>query len=284
MTFISMSIAPKQARQDHLLRPASLLLFILVVLAVVFAVAWQYGWHGRLAFQESAADAQAQIEGARLMLRSGQYRGAERQLQPLLCNSAHPKYRDARILQWQIAMTEAMAQKSGSPARAHALYALRPMLRSLYTLGPWSAAQWRDFAHDAFAIGAYSLSAQAWMEAAQADPDRALADRKAAADAWAAGGDPVRGGQILLDLAVQSRDPDQAESLLVEGLRWIEGGAGAKAALVAGQAAMQRHPEWWQKRDLVLLLAHLALSAGRPKLAAQWLHAELLRGTARNKS
>lgn len=253
------------------------MLFALIVVAVVLGVAWQYGWHGRLAFRESGADAQAEIEGARLMLRSGQFRGAEQQLQPLLRDVGNPHYRDARLLQWQIAQTEALALPPGSVVRARALNALGPMLQSLYALGPWSAAQWQRFAQDASAIGAYGLSARAWMEAAKVEPDHALADRQAAAQAFAAGGEPAQGGRILLELAVQSRNSEEAETLLVRGLRWIEWGAGAKVALAAGEAVMQQHPAWWQERDLVLLMSRLALSAGRPDLAAKWLHAELLR-------
>ncbi|MEY2342364.1 hypothetical protein AB4090_09685 [Acidithiobacillus sp. IBUN Pt1247-S3] len=276
----SMSTAPERdrlANQARLLRPASVLLFVAIVLAVIFGVAWQYGWHGRLFFQESAADARAQLESAELMLRSGQYPAAQRQIAPILRDPRGPMYRQARLLQWRIAKTQALAIPADSPARQAAMLALRPQLAGLFALGDWSVDQWQGFAQDAFALGAYELSAQAWSEAAKLDPQQRTANMLAAVRAWAAGNQPAKAGDLLLQLAEQSQNGAQQKAFFLRGLAWLEGGKGAESALQAGQATLQKLPALWHDHDVVLSMARLALSAGRPELAAQWLHRELLR-------
>ncbi len=284
----SKSTAPERDRlassQTHLLRPASLLLFVAVVLAVIIGVAWQYGWHGRLLFQESAADARAQLESAELMLSSGQYPAAQRQIAPLLRDPHGPMYRQARLLQWQIATTRALAIPAASPARQAALLALRPQLAGLFALGAWPVAQWQDFAQQAFAIGAYELSAQAWLQAARLDPQQRSANLLAAVRAWAAGNQPAKAGDLLLRLAEQSEYGAQQKAFFLRGLAWLEGGKGAEAALRAGQTTLQKLPALWQDHAVVLTMARLALSADRPRLAAQWLQRELLRAAPAKKT
>ncbi|WP_308390067.1 hypothetical protein [Acidithiobacillus sp. AMEEHan] len=261
----------------HLLRPASLLLFVAIVLAVIAGVAWQYGWHGPLFFQETAADAQAHLESADLMLRSGQYTAARRQIAPVLREPDGPLYRQARLLQWRIDKTETLAIPADSPKREAALRSLRPQLAGLYAMGSWPLAQWQAFARDAYALGAYDLSAQAWLAAARADPHEREADQLAAAHAWAAGSQPAKAGALLLQLAAQSQDSARAKRWFLQGIRWIQGGKGAEAALQGAQSTLQRLPQLWQDHEVLLAMAELALSAGRPQLAAEWLRRELLR-------
>ena len=282
----SMSTA-RQADQAggraHLLRPASLLLFVAIVLAVIAGVAWQYGWHGHLFFQESAADARAHLESAELMLRSGQYSAAQRQIAPVLRDPHGPLYRQARLLQWRVAKTQALAIPADSPQRQAAMLSLRPQLAALYALGAWPLAQWHVFARDAFALGAYDLSAQAWLEASKLEPQQRSVDFLAAAQAWAAGNQPAKAGALLLQLAAQSHDSERAKHWFLQGIRWVEGGKGAEAALQVAQSTLQKLPQLWQDHEVVLAMAELALSADRPQLAAQWLHRELLRNVPSEK-
>ncbi len=281
-----MSTAPERdgEARAHLLRPASLAVFAILVCAVVFAVAWQYGWRGGLSFYDSAGDAQAQLQGAELMLQSGQYAAALRQIAPILANSQNPRYRQARLLQWQIARTQALAIPPQSPQRRRALSHLVPILDGLLRLGGWTPAQWRSLARDAAAVGAYRLSARFWTAAAATDPGSAQEDQRQAARALVAGGDPAAGGQILLNLAAVSADPAQQRSLFLQGGAWLEGGAGAALALTRCEAILARKPLLWQDRTIVLFMARLALAAGKPDLAARWLHRELLRSSGEESS
>ena len=285
--FASMSTVPERdaaGGQTRLLRPASLLLFVLIVLAVLAGVAWQYGWHGRIAFQESSADARAQLESAELMLRSGQYAAAERQIAPILGDPQGPMYRRACLLQWQIAKTRTLAFPPHSSARRTAMLALRPQLAALFTLGSWSAQQWRGFAQDAFALGAYELSAEAWSEAAKRQPSQRASDLLAAARAYAAGDKAAQGGQILLQLAEESAEEAQQKAFFLRGIVWLEGGAGARVALRSGQATLQKIPALWQDSQVVLVMSKLALANDHPQLAARWLHRELLRAAPAEKT
>ena len=281
-----MSIAPEPDVEVRmrLFRPASLLLFGVLVVAVIFAVAWQYGWHGRLAFSESAGDARAQIQSAALMLQSGQYRAAEEQLAPILKNPKNPLYRQAKLLQWRIARTQALAIPPQSPARQRAEAGLLPLLDGLLQLGGWTPPELRSLAKDAFAVGAYRLSAKFWIAAAKADPSFSMQGQWQAARALAAGGDAAAAGQILLDLAAKTPDPARQKALLFQGGQWLQGGAGAAVALTRCQALLARRPELWQDRQVVLFMSRLAMAAGQPALAAQWLHSELLRPEQAGKS
>lgn len=273
---VSMSIAPNppETEQTRLLRPASLGLFLVVVVAVVFGVAWQYGWHGLHAFQESAADARAQLQGAALMLRSGQYQAAEKQIAPLLADPRNPLYREGRWMQWQIAKTKTLALPPNSVARKRAVEHLQPVLLGLMHLGGWSASQWRELAQDAAAVGAYEISARAWLAAARIDPQSTEDSRNAAA-ALAAGGQAAKAGQILLNLVASAPNSAAQKQLFFQGAQWLEGGAGAALALARCREVLRQQPPLWQDRQIVLFMSRLAMAAGRPELAAQWLHAQL---------
>jgi hypothetical protein len=262
--------------QERLLRPATLPIFVLLVLAVVLGVAWQYGWRGRGAVEESAGEARAQLQSAVLMLQSGQYVGALGQIAPVLANPHNPLYPQARLLQWRIARTRALALPPGSPLQRQAEAQLRPILKGLLAQGGWNSSQWRDLARDAFAVGAYELSAKFWLTAARVDPDNSEQDQQKAAQALAAGGDAGAAGQIFLDLAANTSDPAQRRALFLQGGRWLEGGLGAPAALTRCRALLVRRPELWQERQVVLFMARLALAADQPDLAARWLQRELL--------
>lgn len=278
MLSMSMSIAPEpnpEAR-SRLLRPATVLFFALSVLLVVLAVAWQYGWQGRLGFHESDADARAQLQSASLMLRSGQYEAAYQQLHPLLEDPGNPLYHEGRLLQWHIAKTYALAQAPGSPARKRAMAALDVLLGTLYQEQPWTAIQWRIFAQDAFAIGAYKRSAEAWLNAAREDPASAYADKVSAARALFSGADGAAGGRILLSLASQEKNPVQQSHLFIQGVHWLEGSVGAPAALSAAENVLKKHADLWRDRQVLLLMARLAMADDKPELAARWLHARLL--------
>ncbi len=62
------------------------------------------------------------------------------------------------------------------------------------------------------------------------------------------------------------------------------GGAGAALALTRCEAILARKPLLWQDRTIVLFMARLALAAGKPDLAARWLHRELLRSSGEESS
>ena len=261
----------------RLLRPAGLLLFAAAVLAVILAVAWQYGWHGGLALRHSAAQARARLQSATLLLDSGQYRAAQAQLAPVLRDPRSRLYRPALLTRWRIALTEAFAHAAGTAPRRRAMRRLRPLLGQLIEAGRWPAAQWRSLAREAFAIGAYALSAKAWLAAARRDPASARQDRERAARAWAADGRGARGGRLLLALAARSHDPLRQRTFFLQGMGWLEGGAGAIAALAAGRATLAHLPSLWRDRAIVLFMARLALAAGQPQRAARWLSAALER-------
>ncbi|WP_348550138.1 hypothetical protein [Acidithiobacillus sp.] len=281
-----MSIAPERDAEARmrLFRPASLILFGVLVLAVVYGVAWQYGWHGGRSFNDSAGDAQAQLQSAALMLQSGQYAAAREQIAPILSNRKNPLYRRARLMQWQIARTRALAIPPQSPARRRAEAGLLPLLDGLLQLGGWTPPELRSLAKDAFAVGAYGLSAKFWIAAAKADPAFSQQDQWQAAQALAAGGDAAAAGQILLDLAAQTPNLARQKALLLQGGQWLQGGASAAVALTRCQALLVRRPGLWQDRKVVLFMSRLAMAAGQPVLAAQWLHSELLRPEQGRKS
>ena len=272
-----MYAAPDHADPGHgrLLRPAGLLLFAAAVLAVILAVAWQYGWHGGLAFRQSAAQARARLQSATLLLGSGQYRAAEAQLAPVLRDPRSRLFRAALLTRWHIELTLAFTHAPGSTPRRQAIRRLRPLLAQLLEEGRWPAAQWRRLAHEAFAIGAYALCAKAWLAAARRDPAAARPDQEAAARAWAADGRSARGGRLLLTLAAHSHDPVRQRAFFLQGMGWIEGGGGAIAALSAGRATLAHLPGLWRDHAIVLFMARLALAAGQPQRAARWLNAAL---------
>ena len=260
----------------RLIHPATVLLFALSILLVVLSVAWKYGWQGRLGFYESDAAAEAQLQSARLMLQDGQYNAAYRQLHPLLEEPTNPRYHEGRLLQWDIAKTYALAQAPGSQARKQAIVALDKLLGTLYQEQPWTVDQWRVFAQDAFAIGAYKRSAEAWLMQAQDDPASAYPDKISAARALFAGGNGAEGGQILLSLAETDKNRVNQRQLFMQGVHWLEGSVGAPAALSAAQNVLRKHPYLWRSQKVLLLMARLAMAAGKPKLAAHWLHANLI--------
>jgi hypothetical protein len=272
-----MYAAPDHADPGHgrLLRPAGLLLFAAAVLAVILAVAWQYGWHGGLAFRQSAAQARARLQSATLLLGSGQYRAAEAQLAPVLRDPRSRLYRAALLTRWHIELTEAFAHAPGAAPRRRAMRRLRSLLGQLVEAGRWPAAQWRRLAREAFAIGAYALSAKAWLAAARSDPASARQDRERAARAWAADGRSAQGGRLLLALAARSHDPVRQRTFFLQGMGWLEGDGGAVAALSAGQATLAHLPGLWRDRTIVLFMARLALAAGQPQRASRWLSAAL---------
>ena len=272
-----MYAAPDHADPGHgrLLRPAGLLLFAAAVLAVILAVAWQYGWHGGLAFRQSAAQARARLQSATSLLGSGQYRAAEAQLAPVLRDPRSRLYRAALLTRWHIELTEAFAHAPGAAPRRRAMRRLRSLLGQLVEAGRWPAAQWRRLAREAFAIGAYALSAKAWLAAARSDPASARQDRERAARAWAADGRSAQGGRLLLALAARSHDPVRQRTFFLQGMGWLEGDGGAVAALSAGQATLAHLPGLWRDRTIVLFMARLALAAGQPQRASRWLSAAL---------
>ena len=259
----------------RLVRPAGLVLFAVAVLAVILAVAWQYGWHGGLGFQESSAQARARLQSATLLLGSGQYRAAEAQLAPVLRDPRSRLFRAALLTRWHIELTLAFTHAPGSTPRRQAIRRLRPLLAQLLEEGRWPATQWRRLAHEAFAIGAYALCAKAWLAAARRDPAAARPDQEAAARAWAADGRSARGGRLLLTLAAHSHDPVRQRAFFLQGMGWIEGGGGAIAALSAGRATLAHLPGLWRDHAIVLFMARLALAAGQPQRAARWLNAAL---------
>jgi predicted Zn-dependent protease len=61
---------------------------------------------------------------------------------------------------------------------------------------------------------------------------------------------------------------------------WLEGAAGARAALTAGRAALAHLPDLRREHAIVLFMARLALAAGQPQRAARWLDAALERRPA----
>ncbi|EQD42419.1 hypothetical protein B2A_10335 [mine drainage metagenome] len=212
-----------------------------------------------------------------MLLGSGQYRAAEGQLAPLLGDPRSRLYRAALLTRWRIELTEAFAHAAGTAPHRRAMRRLQPLLGQLIEAGRWPAAQWRSLAREAFAIGAYALSAKAWLAAARRDPASARQDQERAARAWAADGRSARGGRLLLALAARSHDPVRQSAFFLHGMGWLEGGAGAIAALAAGRATLAHLPGLWRDRAIVLFMARLALAAGQPQRASRWLSAALER-------
>ena len=268
--------------RTRLFRPTSLILFALLVFVGALAVTWQYGWPNFRTFSDSFGEARAQLQSAALMMRGGQYRDAQKLIAPILANPGNPLYRSARWMRWQIAQAQTLAIPPQSPRRRRAEAGTLPILDGMLKLGGWTPEQWRALAQGASAVGAYGFSARFWEQAALADPALSWQDRREAALALAAKGDPAAAAQILLDLAAETRNPSWQEALLFQGAKWLEGGLGSVVALARCRALLARAPRLWQDRQVVMFMARLALAADRPDLAARWLYRELRqRGTPR---
>ncbi len=272
---MSPALNKPQAPTQQVLRPASIFIFIVVILAVIIAIAWSYGWNGKLDFQNSSANGKARIQSAELLLRSGQYQAASQQLKPILSRPQDPVYRQAQHMQWKIDWTNAMAQPPHSAARAAAQTALTLRLDQLIKEGHWSVKDYEHFAIDAQMIGAYDQSADAWLAVARENPEAAAQAMNSAAAAWTANGKSVKAGQLLLQMAQHNEQLSLQKNYFIRGLILIQGGGGAKLALAQGQKILSGLPRLAQQSDIVLIMARLALSAGQPKLAAQWLKAQL---------
>lgn len=272
---MSPALHKSQPAPQPVLRPASIWIFVATILIVIVAIAWSYGWHGRLDFQNSSANGIARIQSAELLLRSGQYMAASKQLQPILGNPQDPVHRQAQRMQWKIDWTHAMAQSPDSLTRKKAQAALVLYLDQLLKEGGWSADDYAQFANDALRIGAYNQSAEAWLAVARENPAAAVHAMHAAAAAWTANGKSVKAGQLLLQMALHSDQASLQKDYFIRGLALIQGGGGAKLALSQGEKTLSRLPGIAKERDIVLNMARLAISAGQPKLAAQWLKAEL---------
>jgi tetratricopeptide (TPR) repeat protein len=253
-------------------------------LAVIIAIAWSYGWNGRLDFQNSSASGKARIQSAELLLKSGQYLAATQQLKPILGNPQDPVYRQAQRTQWKIDWTNTMAQPPHSLAREKAQAALVLRLDQLLKEGHWSAEDYQLFAIDAQRIGAYDQSAEAWLAAAREDPEAARQAMDSAAAAWTANGKSVKAGQLLIQIALHTDQTLMQKDYFIRGLALIQGGGGARLALSQGEKALSQLPRIAWEHDIVLMMARLALSTGQPKLAAQWLKAELERPAQNHRS
>ena len=277
MTSLCMSPAlnKPQLPAQYVLRPASIFIFIVVVLAVILAIAWSYGWNGKLDFQNSSANDKARIQSAELLLQSGQYQAAYQQLKPILGRPQDPVYRQAQRMQWKIDWTNAMAQPLHSAARAKAQTALALRLDQLLKEGHWSAKDYKHFAIDAQMIGAYDQSAEAWLAVARENPEAATQAMNSAAAAWTANGKSVKAGQLLLQMALHNKQTSLQKDYFIRGLALIQGGGGARLALAQGKKILSGMPQLAKEPDIVLIMARLALSAGQPGLAAQWLKAQL---------
>ncbi|WP_163053942.1 hypothetical protein [Acidithiobacillus ferrooxidans] len=262
---------------QKVLRPASILLFTMVILAVVAGIAWSYGWNGRLEFQHSNANGVARIQSAGLLLKSGQFMAAREQLAPIITDPRDPAYRQAEIMLWHIDWTHAMAEPAGSLAREQARKILIKRLTMLLGEGAWSTKEYQQFAEDAQKIGAYDLSAEAWLSVARVSPKSARQAMDAVAAAWTANGESVQAGRLLLQMAIHSSDPVFQHADFLRGIALIQGGGGARLALSLGEKALLQMPELRKDHDILLFMARLALSAGQPELAAKWLKAELER-------
>ncbi len=261
--------------QTRLFRPSSLILFALLILVGVLAVTWQYGWPDFRSFSDSFGEARARLQSASLMMRGGNYRVAQEELAPILENPRSPLYRQARWMQWQIAQVQTLTIPPQSLRRRRAQARMVPMLEGLLKFGGWTEDEWQALARGALAVGAYGLSARFWEQAAKADPALSWQDRQQAALALAASGDSAAAGQVLLDLAAETRSLSWQEALLFQGARWLEGGAGSVVALARCRALLARVPRLWQVRSIVMFMARLALAADQPELAARWLYREL---------
>lgn len=272
---MSPALNKPQIPAQQVLRPASIFMFIVVILAVILAIAWSYGWNGKLDFKNSTANAQARIQSAELLLKSGQYQAAHQQLKPVLGNPQDPAYQQAQRMQWKIDWTNAMAQPPHSAARAKARATLILRLDQLLKEGHWSAKDYAQFAREARMIGAYDQSAEAWLAVARKNPEAASQAMNSAADVWTANGESVKAGQLLLQMALHNKQSALQKAYFIRGLALIQGGGGARLALTKGEKALAGLPEIAKEPDIVLMMARLALSAGQPELASQWLKAQL---------
>ncbi|WP_143484184.1 hypothetical protein [Acidithiobacillus marinus] len=200
---------------------------------------------------------------------------ARKQLQPILGNPQDPVYRQAQHMQWKIDWTHAMALPPASLARKRAQAALILYLEQLLKEGGWSAKEYTQFANDALRIGAYDQSAEAWLAVARKNPAVAVHAMHAAAAAWTANGKSVKAGQLLLQMALHCDQAPLQKDYFIRGLTLIQGGGGAKLALFQGEKTLSRLPGIAKEREIVLIMARLAISTGQPKQAARWLKAEL---------
>ncbi len=262
-------------RFSGVLKPASLLLFVLAVVLAVAGIAWDSGWRGDFSFLHSQADGTARIQTARLLLKSGQYAAAKAQLRPILAEAGTPLYRPAQLLQWRIDWSQTMALPGGSVAYQQALHRITAELRGLLSEGAWPAGQWKAFALDAWRLGAFDLSAQAWLAAARENPKGSRLDMESAARAMAAAGKVVEAGKIRLAMAEKDRNPASQTRDFMAGMAWIVSGDNPQLSLDLGRAYLSRMPALLGSPSVIQYMSSLAFAADQPRLAAKWLKAGL---------
>ncbi len=262
-------------RFSRVLKPASLLLFALVVVLVVFGIAWISGWRGGFSFLHNRANDKARIQSARLLLKSGQYAAVKAQLQPMLADSRDPYHRPAQLLQWHADWTQTMAIPVGSADYQEAFHDLSAELGGLLSEGGWSAGQLKIFASDAKRLGAFDLSAQASLAAAKEDPAGSRHDMESAASALVAGGKAVEAGKIRLAMAEQDRNPAWQRRDFMAGMKWVVSGGNPKFSLELGRTYLSRMPLLLGNLDVIQYMSKLAFAADQPRLAEKWLKAAL---------
>lgn len=247
-----------------------LLLFVAVSILFIF-VAMHYGWQLSQSDQDDTISAKPRIQTAQLLARSGQFSAARKQLSPLLMNRNSSSFRLAKWLSWKLNWEESMQLAIGSAARLSALKKLSDETARMIQLGGWSPAQWEFLAKSSAALGNQEASAQAWTAAAHSDPSNRIKFITHAAAFWAASGNPAKAGAIYFWLAMQTRNPNSQQRFFLQGITLSEGAIGADKTLILAQKAINKIPTLEQDTKVKLRMAQLAITAGKPQVAASLL-------------